>query len=121
MTEAFQRALAAIDAGYLNALTGVLRAHPEVVHERKKRVDGLYAGYFARATLLHLVAGNPVRCPMPMNTLEPTGALIDAEADVNATVSGGPEQPHTEGGNQLGLVADTAGRLNHSPVRELLS
>ncbi len=108
MTQTFQLALTALDSGDLAQLQSILLAHPEVVHDRVPETEEPYAGYFAGATLLHHVAGNPIRCPLPTNILKLTNALIDAGADVKATVGGGPTQPHTSGGNLLGLVASSA-------------
>jgi hypothetical protein len=41
-------------------------------------------GYFSAATLLHHVAGNPFRSPLPRNVVEIARFLVDTGADVNA-------------------------------------
>jgi hypothetical protein len=105
MTEAWRQALAAMDDGDLGRLGQVLAAHPEVVRETAGVDDDTYAGYFANATLLHHVAGNPIRGPLPANVVDVARALIDAGADVRARCGGGPAQPDTGGGTVMGLVA----------------
>ena len=99
MTEAFRQALAAIDAGDLPALRQVLAAHPGVVAEREESGTGDYVGYFARATLLHHVAGNPIRGPLPANIVDVARVLIEAGADLQATCG------DRGGGTVMGLVA----------------
>jgi hypothetical protein len=108
MTEAYRQALAAMDAGDVEGLRRVLAEHPEVVRERESTHEGVYCGYFAHATLLHHVAGNPIRGPLPGNIVELARALIDAGADVAARCGGGPAQPDTGDGDVMGLVASGA-------------
>jgi hypothetical protein len=107
MTEAYQEALAAMDAGTVEGLRRVLATHPEVVREREVDHSGVYSGYFAHATLLHHVAGNPIRGPLPANIIEIARALIEAGADVATPCGGGPAQPDTGDGDLMGLVAST--------------
>jgi hypothetical protein len=102
MTDAYREALAAIDAGDLARLGAVLAAHPEVVRETVEDLSGHYAGYFAHATLLHHVAGNPIRGPLPANIVDVARLLLDAGADLRAPV--GTER----GGDLMGLVASSA-------------
>jgi hypothetical protein len=55
----FDEALAALDAGDLEALRALVAAHPSLVRARTN-LDPSH-GYFMGATLLHHVAGNPDR------------------------------------------------------------
>jgi ankyrin repeat protein len=98
MTEAYRKALTAMDAGDIEDLRRVLAEHPAVVAEREE--GG--AGYFMHATLLHHVAGNPIRGPLPANVVAIARTLIEAGADVRATCG----SDHT--GDLLGLVASGA-------------
>ena len=107
MTPAFEQALAAMDAGDLADLRRVLAAHPQVVHERADSNARPYDGYFHGATLLHHVAGNPIRGPLPANIVEIARTLIEAGADVMALCGNGPAQPGS-GGTVMGLVASGA-------------
>jgi hypothetical protein len=99
MTEAYRQALAAMDAGDIAALRGILAAQPAVITEREDSGAGLYAGYFMHAMLLHHVAGNPIRGPLPGNIVDVARTLIEAGADPRATC--GSEMT----GDLLGLVA----------------
>ena len=78
----FEEALAALDAGELERLRALLRADPALVHARGQLQPPV--GYFTGAMLLHHVAGNPGRTPLPPNIVELARLLIDAGADVNA-------------------------------------
>ena len=102
MTPAFDQALAAMDAGDLAGLRRVLAAHPQVVHERVDTNARPYDGYFQGATLLHHVAGNPIRGPVPANIVEVARTLIEAGADVKALCG------DKGGGTVMGLVASGA-------------
>lgn len=108
MTGEFQKALAAIDAGDAGGLRAILMASPRLVLEKGPGSGGAYDGYFAGATLLHHVAGNPVRCPLPEGIVEVARVLLEAGADVHAPCGGGPAQPGTHGGTVLELVASSA-------------
>lgn len=81
----FERARAALDAGDLAGLAAVLDEYPELVHYRCRAGEWYESGYFAGPSLLHHVAGNPIRCPLPRNILEITRLLLDRGADPNAT------------------------------------
>ena len=102
MTDAYRDALAAMDAGDLQRLKALLAAHPAVVRETAHSPEGQHSGYFAHATLLHHVAGNPIRGPLPPNIVDVARVLIDGGADIWAPV--GEEQ----GGDVMGLVASGA-------------
>ncbi len=78
----FDEALAAFDAGDLAKLRTMLRANPSLVHARGCLQPPL--GYFTGAMLLHHVAGNPYRCPLPADIVEIARMLIESGADVNA-------------------------------------
>jgi hypothetical protein len=81
----FLSARGALDAGAAEELAAILDEHPDLVHH--KHFDGEWydSGYFAGAMLLHHVAGNPIRCPLPDNILEITRLLLERGADPNAT------------------------------------
>jgi hypothetical protein len=91
-----------MDAGDLAGLRQVLTAHPEVVRERSDSDAREYVGYFHGATLLHHVAGNPIRGPLPPNIVDVARVLIEAGADVKATCG------DRGGGTVMGLVASAA-------------
>jgi ankyrin repeat protein len=103
----FNVAVDAIDSGDTGALATLLAAHPDLVHARAAGGRSPYDGYFASATLLHHVAGNPVRCDLPENIVAVTRQLLDAGAAVDAECGGGPAQPDSGGGTTLGLVASS--------------
>lgn len=104
----FDTALAALDAGDLARLEALLRHHPELVHARASSSEPPYDGYFWRATLLHHVAGNPVRRELPPNVVAVAAALLRAGADPDAECGGGPSQPESAGATTLHLVASGA-------------
>jgi Ankyrin repeats (3 copies) len=78
----FVRARAALDAGDLGVLGQLVDA--DVLRYRCFTGEWYESGYFAGAMLLHHVAGNPIRCPLPGNVLEITRLLLDRGADPNA-------------------------------------
>src|SRR6266498_849279 len=80
----FVRARAALDGADLPGLAAVLDEHPEVIGYRCYDGEWYDSGYFAGASLLHHVAGNPIRCPLPANILEITRLLLERGADPNA-------------------------------------
>jgi len=86
----------ALDAGDLPALTAVLDEHPDVVRFRCRQGEWYERGYFAGAMLLHHVAGNPIRCQLPVNIVEVTRLLLERGADPNATCG--------KGGRVVGLL-----------------
>ena len=106
----FSDALAALDAGDVSRLRAILGERPELLDlpaPEHAAEAGIYSGYFHGARLLHHLAGNPVRGPIPENAVEVLDVLLDAGADANATCGGGPAQPETGGGTLLGLVASS--------------
>ncbi|MGV3614534.1 MAG: ankyrin repeat domain-containing protein [Fimbriimonas sp.] len=99
----FDEALAAMDAGDLDRLRGLLKDHPDLVHARTNLEPPYH--YFTGATLLHHVAGNPDRGrnsgelgPMPDNLPEVARLLLDAGAEVDARTLG------PNGGTTMGLL-----------------
>jgi len=85
----FRAGVAAIDAGDLRGLEALLRQYPALVHDRQRVGEWYEAGYFAGATLLHHVAGNPIRCPLPPNIADVTRLLLRQGAEPNARTLGG--------------------------------
>jgi hypothetical protein len=104
----FDEARVALDRGDVEALDDLLAAEPDLVHARAMSSEPPYNGYFWRATLLHHVAGNPIRGPLPETIVEVARVLIQHGADVNARCGGGPDQPETAGGTVLGLLVSGA-------------
>jgi ankyrin repeat protein len=93
----FADALAALDAGDVERLRGLLALHPELVHARTN-LDPRH-GYFTAATLLHHVAGNPGRdTNLPPNISDVARVLLEAGADVDAETLG------PSGGTTMGLL-----------------
>lgn len=108
MTDAgLAAAIEALDAGDAGRLATLIEADPGLVHRRVATTEPPYEGYFAGATLLHHVAGNPRREPdMPSNAPELARLLLEAGAEVDAECGGGPVQPDSRG-TVLGLVASS--------------
>jgi ankyrin repeat protein len=78
----FAAAIEAFDRGDLERLRALIAQDPTLVRARGFLEPPF--GYFSGATLLHLVAGNPMRVPLPPNVVEIAAALIEAGAEVNA-------------------------------------
>jgi hypothetical protein len=78
----FLRARAALDAGDLATLRWLVDA--DVLGYRCFEGEWYESGYFAGAMLLHHVAGNPIRCPLPGNVIEITRLLLERGADPEA-------------------------------------
>lgn len=86
MSETFFAARDALDAGDVRALTAILDADPDVVRFRCYEGEWYESGYFAGATLLQHVAGNPIRCPLPANIIDIARLLLDRGADPDGVV-----------------------------------
>jgi hypothetical protein len=78
--EIFQNAVQALDAGDIESLEKLLDEHPWLVRYQCHKGELYEEGYFAGATLLHHVAGNPNRCPIPSNILDITRLLLSRGA-----------------------------------------
>jgi hypothetical protein len=78
--EIFQNAVGALDAGDIGALEKLLDEHPWLVRYECRKGELYEDGYFAGATLLHHVAGNPNRCPLPDNILDIARLLLSRGA-----------------------------------------
>jgi hypothetical protein len=85
----FRNAVRALDAGDLATLEGLLRQHPSLVRYRCRRGEWYDAGYFHGAQLLHHIAANPIRQPLPPQIREVTRLLLEHGADPNAVTEGG--------------------------------
>jgi hypothetical protein len=72
--------VAALDAGDTPRLQSMLDEHPWLVHHRCHKGELYEEGYFAGATLLNHIAGNPNRCPIPSNIVEITRLLLSRGA-----------------------------------------
>ena len=104
----FDDALSLLDAGDVERLRDLLVEEPGLVRARITSEVSPYDGYFHRATLLHHVAGNPVREDLPDTIVEVARVVLEAGADPNAGCGGGPTQLDTGGGTTLGLVTSGA-------------
>ena len=78
--EIFQNAVQALDAGDIERLEQLLDEHPWLVRYQCRTGELYEEGYFAGATLLHHVAGNPNRCPIPSNIVDITRLLLSRGA-----------------------------------------
>jgi ankyrin repeat protein len=112
----FGEAVAALDGGELERLRALLRDDPSLVHARGE-LDPPY-GYFTGATLLHHVAANPYRVPLPANIVEVARLLLDAGADPNALTSS------PKGGNTTMALIITSAHCSEAgasaPLMDLL-
>lgn len=80
----FRNAVKALDSGDVPRLEALLKEHPALVRYRC-RVGPMYEqGYFAGATLLYHVAGNPDRGPLPRNILDIARLLVSQDFDPKA-------------------------------------
>lgn len=71
----FRQAVAALDAGDVSALEGLLAAHPELVSQRADCGEG----YFHQPYLLWFVAENPIRNGrLPGNIAQVAGTILEA-------------------------------------------
>jgi len=71
----FKAAVEAIDSGNVARLAELLSAYPHL-GLYQCRVGEYESGYFAGATLLHHITGNPIRCPIPPNIVEVATLLL---------------------------------------------
>jgi hypothetical protein len=78
--EIFQNAVQALDAGNLERLEKLLDEHPWLVRYQCRKGELYEEGYFAGATLLHHIAGNPNRCPLPSNIVDIARLLLSRGA-----------------------------------------
>jgi ankyrin repeat protein len=93
----FSEALAALRAGDLDLLRGVVAEEPDLIHARTN-LEPPY-GYFSGATLLHHVGGNPGwDRPLPKNIVQVAKLLLEVGSDVNAVTLGANR------GTTMGLV-----------------
>jgi hypothetical protein len=85
----FRNAVDALDAGDGARLIGILDAHPAVARYECHRGEWYEEGYFAGATLLWHIAGNPIRGPLPANIVEIARLLVErhfTRKDAEATI-----------------------------------
>jgi ankyrin repeat protein len=92
----FEEAVAALDRGDLPALRAMVAADPSLVRAHGYLQPPL--GYFTGATLLHHVAGNPFRSPLPSSIVEIARFLLEAGAAVDAETLG------PRGGTTMALI-----------------
>ncbi len=82
--KAFYEAVEAIDAGDSETLQKLLAKYPELATARGYFDEYYEYPSFRGATLLHHLAGEPQRVPLPENAVELAAALISAGSDPNA-------------------------------------
>lgn len=80
----FYRAVDALDNGDVATLQKMLAADPALVAARGYLDEYYGDGYFRGATLLHHVAGNPMRAKLPANILVIARLLLEAGSDPDA-------------------------------------
>ncbi|HKU76853.1 MAG TPA: ankyrin repeat domain-containing protein [Pyrinomonadaceae bacterium] len=76
----FREAVEALDGGDIERLETLLDEHPWLISYRCRKGELYEDGYFAGATLLNHIAGNPSRCPIPGNIIDITGLLLSRGA-----------------------------------------
>jgi len=76
----FRDAVQALDAGDIQRLEELLDKHPWLVRYQCHKGKLYEEGYFAGATLLNHIAGNPFRHPIPPNILDITRLLLSRGA-----------------------------------------
>jgi hypothetical protein len=69
-------AVKALDLGDLAGLKALLEEDPALIHYECRTDDWYEQDYFAGATLLHHIAGNPIRCPLLGNIVEIARLLV---------------------------------------------
>jgi quinoprotein glucose dehydrogenase len=80
----FYKAVKALDSGDIKALDKLLKKDPELVKARGYLHEYYQYPTFRGATLLHHVAGNPLRAKLPENALELAQLLLDKGAAADA-------------------------------------
>jgi|RhiMetdeSRZDD1v2_1073273.scaffolds.fasta_scaffold233074_3 ankyrin repeat protein len=76
----FRDAVHALDSGDIQKLEALLDKHPWLVRYHCHNGESYEEGYFAGATLLNHIAGNPIRGPIPSNILDITRLLLSRGA-----------------------------------------
>ena len=76
----FRVAVQALDGGDIERLETLLDQYPWLVHYRCTKGEPYEEGYFAGATLLNHIAGNPSRFPIPSNIVDITRLLLSRGA-----------------------------------------
>ncbi|MGD0297494.1 MAG: ankyrin repeat domain-containing protein [Bryobacteraceae bacterium] len=82
--ETFRNAVEALDSGDLPRLEKLLADHPFLIRYQCHVGAWYETGYFAGATLLYHIAGNPDRGPIPGNILDIARLLISRDFDAKA-------------------------------------
>ena len=89
MNQAYLEAVEAMDAGAIGKLEKLAGGDPRLVEDRCFEGRWYEHGYFRGAMLLHHVAGNPIRVPLPANVLDVARALLDLGARADAVTEAG--------------------------------
>ena len=82
--KAYYEAVEALDAGDVETLEKLLAEYPELTMARGYFDEYYEYPRFRGATLLHHLAGEPQRVPLPANAVELAAVLLSAGADPNA-------------------------------------
>ncbi len=122
----FRNAIAALDAGDLVALESLLDAHPSILDYQCRRGEWYENGYFSGATLLHHIAGNPDRAPIPANIVELTHAILArwfdqtaAEATIELLLTSRQASERGVAVELIQLLVDRGARFNALSARTL--
>jgi len=76
----FRNAVQTLGSGDIQQLETLLDQHPWLVNYRCTKGEPYEEGYFAGATLLNHIAGNPSRFPIPSNIVDITRLLLSRGA-----------------------------------------
>jgi hypothetical protein len=92
----FRRAVDLVDSGDITQLDYHLKQYPRLLNYYCHVGEWYEKGYFSGAALLHHVAGNPIRSPLPSNIVDVTRTLLECGAN--------PSVATDQGWTTIGLI-----------------